>query len=515
MVTTQDRPPPPGDLVGQTWQTTFRIERLIGSGGMGEVWLATSHELPGMLLAVKVISHELAEHRQAIERLFGEARAASVLDHPNIIQIHSTGRLDDGRPILVMPYIQGQSLASLCERDGKLPVLIAGKILIQLASALRAAHGKKITHRDIKPQNIMITERWDTNNFVVLLDFGIAKLHDPELAGQIRTRTKSYIGTPGYSAPEQALGKPIDSKADIYAMSVLAYYMLTGRHPYQTEFEGHLIEMQITGAPFPPPISLRPDIPRAISDVIVAGLSVDPTKRPTATEYAKQIAAGLPNGDSLLRALAGRIAIEVQPGLSGATLSTDVPTALSQLDSRMPVRRSRSSYGLLAAGAILGIVSTGITFKLLARSPTTAPGIDAGTVALALSYDAGDVQRPAPPTLPVDAPPTIAPAPPSDAVLPSAAPADATTPSVPDVTARTRKAPPVAKPATEPGRLSVVVKPWAILWIEGKVIGQTPYRAPLPAGRYRIRITNEDAGKDETMTVTVTANKTTTVERNW
>src|SRR5512143_597049 len=224
---------------------------------MGQVWEAASDDLPGQRFAVKVVAAEHAKDPRTVSRFFGEARAAGAIDDPNIVMAYGTGRTDDGRPALVMPYIEGQSLADMCDERGPLPLDAVGKIMLQLASAVRAAHGAGIVHRDIKPQNVMVMgRRWGREWFVILVDFGICKFHDVELAGDIHTMTNQYIGTPGYSAPEQILGKPVTAKTDIYALGVLAYRILCGRMPYMGDNNMAVMTQQCdANASFPEPRS--------------------------------------------------------------------------------------------------------------------------------------------------------------------------------------------------------------------------------------------------------------------
>jgi serine/threonine-protein kinase len=377
-VITQERPAPLSDLVGKAWRTQYRIVRLVGCGGMGEVWAAASDDLPGTPVAVKVISREHAHQLEVIERFFGEARAASALDDPNVVKIMDTGRLDDGRPVLVMEFIDGPSLQTMVEAQGPLPIDVIGQLMIQAASALRAAHARSIIHRDIKPSNLLVSKRWGRDAFLTVVDFGIAKLGDPQLAGKIRTRTKAFIGTPGFIAPEQALGKPIDTKADIYALGVVLYHALTGRLPYHGDSELETLNLQVTGAPFPAPIDLRPDTPPAWNELVLDCVEVDRVRRPTAVELARRIASGLPNGATLLKALAPSIAVHRGPSaMFAATLSGDVPTALSQLSAAHVVPRTAgperaAKVALVAAGALLGCLVTLLAVRLLAPAEPVA-----------------------------------------------------------------------------------------------------------------------------------------------
>ncbi len=386
-VPTKQEPSEPGELRGSLLQIPLKLIRLIGSGGMGQVWEAASDDLPGLRLAVKVVAAEYAKDPGTVARFFGEARAAAAIDDPNIIKVSGTGRTEDGRPALVMPYIEGQSLADMCDETGRLPVDKAGKILLQLASALRAAHGADIVHRDIKPQNVMLlARRWGIECFVILVDFGICKFHDKAMAGNIHSITSQYIGTPGYSAPEQLYGRPVNAKADIYALGVLAYRILCGRLPFLGDNNMAVMTQQCNPqATFPEPHEHRSDMPREWNDLIVLSLERDPSRRPSASEFGRWIAAGMKHGASMLTSLAPQIAAETRSAANAPTISSDVPTALAQIQELTRLRaRRRSHIASLAAAALAGVVATTTVFKLASSTPappaqaemrpTTVPG---------------------------------------------------------------------------------------------------------------------------------------------
>jgi eukaryotic-like serine/threonine-protein kinase len=504
-VVTQERPPPLGDLLGQTCGPTYRIVRLIGCGGMAAVWLAESEDVPGQFVAVKVLLLEHTTRRELVERHFGEARAASALDDPNVVKVLGTGRLDDGRPILIMEYIDGPSVQAMVDAQGPLPIDTIGQLMIQAASALRAAHAKDIIHRDIKPSNLLCSKRPGRDFFLKVCDFGIAKIRDPQLAGNIRTRTRSFIGTPGFIAPEQALGKPIDVTADIYALGVVLYHLLTGRLPYQGDSELETLHLQVTGAPYPAPIELRPDTPPEWNELVHDCLQVEPTRRPASVELARRIASGLSNGAVLLEALAPHIAVQRGPSaVFAVTLSADVPTALSQLrDQRAPrsSAREHTIWGaFLAAGLVLGCL---VTFLALRLTSPAAPAPDA-------AQHAGGAADAGPP----DAAPTAARAP--DAGVRDAAPiaqaADAGAPprvgKPPDPNAGK-----VAPPAK--GRVVISVAPFADVYIDGQPAGTSPLDVSLPAGPHTVRLVNRPRGRDETIRITVDPQRPVILEKSW
>jgi hypothetical protein len=509
--TTREQPALPGDLRGAALYVPLTLTRWIGAGGMGEVWEARSADLPGMRLAVKVVALERAHDPHAVARFFGEARAAAAIDDPNILSIHGTGRTEDGRPALVMQYIDGSSLAQLCDERGPLPIDTAGQILLQIASALHAAHRRNITHRDIKGHNVMvIPNRWGRAWFVILVDFGIAKFHDADLAREIHTHTTSYLGTPGYSAPEQIVGKAVDAKADIYALGVVAYRSVCGRPPYLAAHGMEVMNLQLNGAPFPEPRDLRPDLPRAWNDVILAALSRDPALRPTAPELARRIADGMTNGAALLAALAPRIATDIGStgGRHAVTPWSHGPIPPAPFAPWSRGNRARiSRAAALVTGACLGAASTVAVFQLVAPHASPTPAEVPATAATTNPIHASAA------VTPTDAGPADAQSLdlPAGATLPTTVRAGAT----PDARASTgARAPPRAM-----GALTLRAEPWADCFLvdggRSVSLGTTPVTTRLSVGPHRVRLVNEDRHRDETITVIVDATKPSLVEKNW
>lgn len=525
--TTREQPALPGDLKGAALFVPLTLTRWIGAGGMGEVWEARSADLPGMRFAVKVVALEHAHDPHAVARFFGEARAAAAIDDPNIVSIHGTGRTEDGRPALVMQYIDGSSLAQLCDERGPLPIDTAGQILLQIASALRAAHRRNITHRDIKGHNVMvIPNRWGREWFVILVDFGIAKFHDADLAREIHTHTTSYLGTPGYSAPEQIVGKAVDARADIYALGVVAYRSVCGRPPYLADHGMEVMNLQLNGAPFPEPRDLRPDLPRAWNDVILAALSRDPALRPTAPEFARRIADGMCNGAALLAALAPRIATDIGStgGRHAVTPWNHGPIPPAPFAPRLQGRRARlSTAAALVTGACLGAASTGAAFKLVARHARPAP-VELPAAVPSVVAAANDPRHASPAVTPTDAGPADASrTEPVDAARIAGARPGAT-PEASSSRASTSARVPgsgsdEARPARATGALTLRAEPWADCFLvddERSVsLGTTPVETRLSVGPHRVRLVNEDRHRDETVTVIIDAARPSLVEKNW
>jgi serine/threonine protein kinase len=248
-------------LVGQTLDGRYFIERKIGEGGMGVVYSA-KHAVIERPLAVKVLKREALRDSATATRFVQEAKAASRIGHPNIVDVTDFGTTAEGLHYSVMEYVKGVTLALVIKTNAPLPIARAAAIGQQLARALGAAHEKGIVHRDLKPENIFLVDRDGRPDFVKIVDFGIAKVTpiDGQAAGPRLTRAGSVFGTPEYMAPEQAAGRSdIDGRVDIYALGVILYEMITGKLPLKGESTVRTIAMQLLD-PIVPPSQIRPDL---------------------------------------------------------------------------------------------------------------------------------------------------------------------------------------------------------------------------------------------------------------
>jgi eukaryotic-like serine/threonine-protein kinase len=222
-----------GELVAGTMVGEYRIEQELGRGGMGTVY-AARHPVIGKRVAIKVLAGQLCDDPALVRRFVDEARAVNKIGHPNIIDIFAFGQLgepDRRRHYFVMEYLDGETLAARLARAPPITDGEVGRLLVQAADALEAAHREHIIHRDLKPENLWIAQPRHADSFIKILDFGIAKLL-ASTAGRNVTDTGAVIGTPHFMAPEQCTGDAVDHRADVYAFGVVLYQVFAGKLPF-------------------------------------------------------------------------------------------------------------------------------------------------------------------------------------------------------------------------------------------------------------------------------------------
>ncbi len=277
-------------LVGTLIAGKYKIIKKIGEGGMGSVYIADQEPI-NRKVAIKVLLGKLAEDEVAVKRFEQEARAISRMQHPNTVTIYDFGT-EDGRLYIVMEYLKGKTLTQVLRQDGVLAAPRACKIMRQVCSSLADAHAAGIIHRDLKPDNIFLTEVGGDPDWVKVLDFGVAKLADTEGAGTL-TQTGMIFGTPKYMSPEQAEGRPIDYRADIYALGVVLFELLIGRPPFVADTPVGLLLKHISEPP-PPFKKIRPDLqidPR-VEAIVMKALEKTPDRRQqVVSELANELAA--------------------------------------------------------------------------------------------------------------------------------------------------------------------------------------------------------------------------------
>lgn len=263
----------------------FRIEREIGTGGMGTVYLATHLGLERPV-AVKIIRREFAGDADVADRFLREARTMAKLRHPNAAMIFDAGNLPDGRHFIVMEFVEGETLSQALARQGRFSATEAVNIATQICDVLEEAHRLGIVHRDLKPSNILLGKRG-----VCVLDFGVAKvLASSAEATHTHASTGSgqIVGTPRYMSPEQCLGQRVGARSDLYSLGILLYEMLAGRPPFVDPLQSALLVKQAT-APAPPLPRLRQDIPRPLALAVHSLLAKRPDDRPRTAALAKML----------------------------------------------------------------------------------------------------------------------------------------------------------------------------------------------------------------------------------
>jgi serine/threonine-protein kinase len=274
----------PGTLLGGR----YRIIGLLGRGGMGEVYRATDMML-GQSVALKFLPAEASSNPRLLERFHGEVRVARQVSHPNVCRVYDIGEIE-GMPFISMEYVDGEDLASLLLRIGRLPSDKALETARKLCAGLAAAHDRGVIHRDLKPQNIMMNKRGET----VIMDFGLAAIADQLSGAEVRN------GTPAYMAPEQLKGSEVTAKSDIYSLGLVLYELFTGKKPFDAKNVRQLLEMQ-ESVSLPSMTSTAADIDPMVERAIRRCLDPDPAKRPAS---ALSVAMALPGGDPLAAALA-------------------------------------------------------------------------------------------------------------------------------------------------------------------------------------------------------------------
>jgi serine/threonine protein kinase len=262
----------PGFAVGE-----YQIEEVLGRGGFGTVYLALQ-PIIGKRVAIKVLSRKYSADEEMVSRFKAEAKAVNQIRHRHIIDIFSFGQLPDGRQYYVMEWLEGEPLDQYLASNGPLRLDQALPILRAIARALDAAHVKGVAHRDLKPENVYLARDDEGGMFPKLLDFGIAKLNNPDEALSHRTNTGVPLGTPYYMSPEQCRGQNVDHRTDLYSFGVLTYRLLTGTFP----FDGGMVDIlhkHMYEEP-PPASSKQPGLPPAVDAAIAWMLNKDPADRP-------------------------------------------------------------------------------------------------------------------------------------------------------------------------------------------------------------------------------------------
>ncbi|MDB4899318.1 MAG: putative serine/threonine protein kinase [Gemmatimonadetes bacterium] len=337
-------------LIGTLLADRYRVQRLLGEGGMGRVYLA-EHERMGRLSAVKIMSPSLAATPEAISRFNREAANASRIHQPNVAAIYDFGETADGTMYLAMEYVEGETLTSLLRREAPLAPARAAELTGQIADGLTAAHHLGIIHRDLKPDNILVTRNLQGREWAKIVDFGIAKT--TQKSDQTVTSLGVAIGTPEYMSPEQIAGEPLDPRTDLYSLGLVLFNMLTGGLPHPAMTSKQSLVQRLTARPRSL-AEVRPNVawPPRLQKALDRALAPEPDERySNVGDFARDVrgAAGMP----LYVSTEARTTIISQPRSTSAVDAAPAPlsTPVSTSGAR-PIRKS-SGGGVLVALLLL------------------------------------------------------------------------------------------------------------------------------------------------------------------
>jgi serine/threonine-protein kinase len=338
----QTEPAPPPVRQGEMLAGKYLVDRIIGEGGMGVVVLATNVALQ-QKVAVKLLRASAVAHVEARGRFEREARAAANLKSHHVAKALDVGELPDGRPYMVMEYLEGQDLGDLIDKGPPLSTQEAVDFVLQACEAIAEAHAARIVHRDLKPRNLFLTSSVDGRPLVKVLDFGISKIEGSPQDMQL-TRTTEVIGSPSYMSPEQLrASRDVDSRTDIWALGVILYELLTKRLPFYGNTVTELVAVVLM-EPYPSIRSMRPDVPQAIEDAVARCLAKRPADRvQTVVELAQLLEPFSSGGSASLADRVRGVAFQ-----SGNLPSGMIPPAASS--GRLPPGGSSSARINVHAG---------------------------------------------------------------------------------------------------------------------------------------------------------------------
>lgn len=382
------------DLAGTVLLERYRIIERLGAGGMGVVYLA-EHVTIKKRCAIKVLSDEYANKPDIVDRFLQEARAASMIAHENVVEITDYGQTPSGSVFFVMEMLAGEDLAETIHREGALPWSRVQPIILQICRALREAHNAGIIHRDMKPENCFRVERNATKDFIKVLDFGIAKVTTEEGEGKGLTKTGMIFGTPEYMSPEQAQGMRVDHRADIYAVGVIMYELLTGKVPFTADTFMGVLTKHMFEVP-PAPSAVAPEgvtIARPVEALILKALQKDRDHRFGSMDEMMAAIEGVGRGEAV-----AVVSERIDRPRSGPLLAFS--------GDEGEVARSGSSAWIAITVAVLVVAGLGAYWLAVGDGD----GDENDPVALVEpkpSEPAPIVEAPQPPVVPVEADPGV------------------------------------------------------------------------------------------------------------
>jgi len=373
---------PEGSLVGTLIDGRYLIKQKLGHGGFGVVYLALDEKMVSRPVVVKIVLEQGVGDEWSIRKFKQEIEALARVDHPSIVGIFDAGEMPDGKPYLVMQYVEGISLRAAIRPEG-MEFARAANIIRQVGRALSAAHRKDIYHRDLKPENVMLRSTSDGDEQVKVIDFGVAKVRNSVTS--LSTGKERAVGTIAYMSPEQLSACTLTAASDVYSFGVMAYEMLTGRRPTNPESMFQLLEMQRAGVRIKP-MDLRPGLPQAAQDAILKALSFEPEARQQkAREFGDELSWALVEDPDRTRPQSGLFLDSQQSPerhSTAPTLYANQQTILSdpvpgpEMATGVPAAPSKRPYIFAGATALafvlLLLIFGGLWYLLGSHSPGSA-----------------------------------------------------------------------------------------------------------------------------------------------
>ena len=439
---------------GEILDGKYRVERVLGVGGMGVVVAATHVQLQTRV-ALKFLLPEVLGHAQVVQRFVREARAAVQIQSEHVARVIDVGTLATGSPYMVMEYLEGEDLSETVARGGAISVSRAVGYVLEACEAIAEAHALGIVHRDLKPANLYLARRAGRDPIVKVLDFGISKTNDPGPSGL--TQTSNVMGSPQYMAPEQMMSsKNVDARADVWALGVILYELVTGEPPFVAETMAEIVYM-VTQGDAPKVSAKRPELPPGIVDAVARALAREPARR--FANVAELAAAIAPFGparseisiERIARVLGTAAPAAAAPGpRAQAPAPSPTPTVATLEDAPTAAPRGRGRVAV--AVAVVALVAGVLAWRgLRGGSETTAART---TAVVSAPAPVPAAAPPAPPAAAPPAPPAAAPPAPSPppAVVPPTPPAPTAAVAPPDQVPDTRPARHAAHAASKPGK---------------------------------------------------------------
>jgi eukaryotic-like serine/threonine-protein kinase len=427
-----------GVIEGQLLAGKYRIERVLGQGGMGVV-VAAHHIVLDEVVAIKFLLPEALRSAEAVARFEREARAAVKIKSEHVARVTDVGRLETGAPYMVMELLRGSDLGDVLQQNGPLPLEDVADYLLQAGEAIAEAHGLGIVHRDLKPPNLFLSRRADGSSCIKVLDFGISKVTGlTSSSDQAMTSTTAVMGSPLYMSPEQLMSaRDVDMRTDIWALGVICYELLTGKLPFTGDALPQLC-MAISSAPPTPLRNYRPDLPLQLENLLLRCLEKDRGKRiATVAELASELVKFAPRRSRLSAERIERLARAA--GFSGTALALPPSSDDEAAAAAHPGAGTIAEFGRTKPGATTSALRVGLVIAAV----MALGGVGVFTVVRSATVAGAHGDQPPPPS--AAAPPlsTTQPPPP-----PEVEPRAVTPPPVDSVVAPSAAA---SRPGSRPG----------------------------------------------------------------